>query len=153
LATAPATPAPAAAAADDTAAPPAPAPATTNLVSSGGSIPGRDSGPGRQVPIASIALASVGVAAIGAGAFFSWRVAKTAREVETQRGPVSRAQIDRMLDQGRRAETLQWVSYGAGAAALVASATFFFLDRAVPESSVAAMWLKDGAGASFHTKF
>jgi hypothetical protein len=83
----------------------------------------------RPLRIAAYVAAGTGVAALGAGAVFGWRTRDTARSIEQTPAATSPRTIDRLMDQGRQAETLQWVGYGVGAAALAGSAALFYLSR------------------------
>jgi hypothetical protein len=83
---------------------------------------GSASRPGRSLRIAGIVSGSVGAAAILTGAFFSLRVRSLSNKVE---GASKFNPSDEST--GQRAETLQWVCYGTGAAAVVAGGVLYYL--------------------------
>jgi hypothetical protein len=99
-------------------APPAPAPARH-----------------QALPIAAVALAATGVMGVAGGAFFGWRAHRIEAEIEGQRGLAANEVYQERLDRGRRAERLQWLSYGVGAAALISSAAVYVFTRRPAEGA------------------
>jgi hypothetical protein len=91
--------------------------------------PAADGSALRPLRVASYVAAGLGVAGLGAGAVFGWRTRDRARAVEQTVDPTSPQAFSRLMDQGRQAETLQWVGYGVGGAALLASAALYYFSR------------------------
>jgi hypothetical protein len=97
---------------------------------------------------AVIGLAAAGVAGIAGGAFFGWQERRTQIEVESQQGLVPNAVFQERIERGRRAEVLQWLGYGVGAAALIGSAAVHLFSRPrAAESTVTAAVVASPGGA------
>jgi hypothetical protein len=110
--------------------------------------------PESHVPIASVALAATGVVGVAGGLFFGWRVHDIQSRIEHQSGLAINGVFQDQMDRGRRAETLQWVSYGVGAAALVSSAAVYLLTRPGRDAPVAAVTATPlGAGVVVEGRF
>lgn len=78
-----------------------------------------------------IVTGSIGVAAVGSGVVFSLLTRSTQQQVESDAG-------NRFFDpnkdaRGRLYETLQWVGYGVGAAAIAAGGIMYFFGRGVSQ--------------------
>lgn len=84
-------------------------------------------GPGRYLRIAGIIAGGVGVLAFVGGIYMGLRATSLSDEV-TAAAHATPATFDFSKDaDGHRAETLQWVGYGVGAAALVGGGVMYFL--------------------------
>jgi hypothetical protein len=126
------------------------------------SSPSQPPSPGAGVPpretsghlrMAGVALGAVGVAGIAAGAIFALKVRATNDDLAAERAKESpaAAQYTHLLETGRMARTLQWVSFGVGTAALVAGTTCYLVGRrnADQERIAISPWIAlDGAGAA-----
>lgn len=77
--------------------------------------------PGRGLRIAGIACGAVGVAALGAGVGFALKTQSISSD-EAKNGPTQAQEDDR-----KKYETLGWVSYGVGAAALATGVVLYLL--------------------------
>jgi hypothetical protein len=76
-----------------------------------------------------IVLGVLGLAAVGGGVFSSLQVRSLAGEIDNARlGELDPAKLDSHETKARRYQTLQWVGYGAGAAALVTSIICLTMD-------------------------
>jgi hypothetical protein len=104
--------------------PPSSAPATPTGQAQGVAADG-DGVRARRLRVAGIVTASIGAAAIGGAAFMGWRAQSLSDEVtnDAKKGVFSRSKDD----EGRRAETLQWIGYGIGGAALVGGALLYYV--------------------------
>jgi hypothetical protein len=116
--------------------------------------------PGRGLRYAGLSVGIFGAAALATGAVFSLLVNQTQRDVESQTksGAVDSSAISGKLSDGSRYETLQWVSYGVGAAAAVAGGLLYWMgtssDAPRPSSAqVSPLFMTNGAGASLHMAF
>ena len=89
----------------------------------------RDAGRSRRLRLLGIATGGLGVAAVASGMYFSYQVSRLQGRIEGQRGPVPAADLRRELDRGERYESLQWVGYGVGAAALTGGVLLYLLGR------------------------
>jgi hypothetical protein len=85
---------------------------------------------GRTLRILSAAGAIAGAVALGGGIYYGLKASRLERELE-RRGPPSipSATFDRKWQEGKRAETRQWIAYGAAAIALGESAVLYLLAR------------------------
>jgi hypothetical protein len=76
--------------------------------------------PGRGLRVAGVLVGAVGLASIGAGIVFGAQASSYSDSVQT------RAVFDPSADkQGKRYETLQWVSFGVGGGLLVTGAVLY----------------------------
>jgi hypothetical protein len=114
---------PAAAAPSETAALLAPAAVSSTAAADTAPVPGR------TLRILSIAGAVVGTVALAGGIYYGIQASRLERELERRGPPVSAATFDRKWQQGKRAETRQWIGYGAAAVALGESAVLYLLAR------------------------
>jgi len=85
---------------------------------------------GRNLRWAGIGTAAAGAGAVAVGVIFSLRADAKSSEVGSTR-PFNASDES----AGKQAATLQWVFYGAGAAAIVAGATLYYLGRQ-PQSNL-----------------
>jgi hypothetical protein len=91
---------------------------------------------------------------------FSLLVKQTQREVEdqTKTAGVDSSSIGGKLADGRRYETLQWISYGLGAAATATGCLLYWMGTTLgrPQTgstSVSPLFMANGAGASLQMAF
>jgi hypothetical protein len=84
---------------------------------------------GNAARLATAALAVAGVAALAGGAYYGLRARQIEAEIENQQGVTPNAIYQSRLNRGRQAERLQWIGYGAGAAALAGAAVVFVVSR------------------------
>jgi tetratricopeptide (TPR) repeat protein len=95
--------------------------------------------PGRALRVAGVVLAVAGVAAVGAGAYFGWRMTRTASDLEMSR-TLTPMQFKKQWDDGKQSELLARIGYATGGAALVAAAACYLVGRSAggrPEPRVA----------------
>jgi tetratricopeptide (TPR) repeat protein len=98
---------------------------------------------GRALRIAGIACGAVGVAAIGAGVGFALKTRSISSD-EAKNGPTKAQEDDR-----KKYETLGWISYGVGAAALATGAVLYLLGwPSDPSTTVALLPSANAAGAT-----
>jgi len=116
--------------------------------------------PGRSLRYAGLGVGIFGAAALATGVAFSLLVQQTQKDVEnqTKSGVVDSSTISGKLSDGGRYETLQWISYGVGAAAVVAGGLLYWTGTSsdAPRSSsasVSPLFMTNGAGASLHMAF
>jgi hypothetical protein len=116
--------------------------------------------PGRGLHYAGLGIGIFGVAALATGAVFSLLVQQTQKDVENQTGSgvVYSSSISGRMSDGASYETLQWISYGVGAAAAIAGGLLYWAgtssDAPRPSSaSVSPLFMTNGAGASLHMAF
>jgi hypothetical protein len=88
--------------------PPSPAGATTS--------------PGSGMRIAGIGIGAAGLVSIGAGVYFYTRAASLSNKISTSDSPSASD-----YQSGKTAQTMQWVFYGAGAAALATGSVLCYL--------------------------
>jgi hypothetical protein len=124
------------------------------------SAPLPESKPGSGLRYVGLGVGIFGAAALAAGVAFSLLVQQTQKDVESQTksGVVDSSSISGKLSDGNRYETLQWVSYGVGAAAAVAGGLLYWMGTSsdAPRSSsasVSPLFMTNGAGASLHMAF
>ena len=76
------------------------------------------------IAVAGIGVAAAGVVGIASGVWMSLRVSSLQKRVES-------GDTDPQLrTQGHQAQTLQWVGYGVGAAALIGGGVLYYLGAA-----------------------
>jgi hypothetical protein len=134
------------------------APAATAPVST--QVPAPEPKPGRGLRYAGIGVGIFGAAALATGVVFSLLVQQTQSEVEnqTKNGMVDSSSISGKLADGYRYETLQWISYGVGAAAAIMGSLLYWMGTSSdePRSSsarVSPLFMSNGAGASLQMAF
>jgi hypothetical protein len=102
-----------------------------------------DGGKGRALRTGAIAAAAVGVAGLGAGLVFGLRVHSLDREATlAMRHDPSRDA------SARTAQTLQWVMYGVGAAALMAGGILYYVAGTHERRVALTPWLARGSGGA-----
>jgi tetratricopeptide (TPR) repeat protein len=84
--------------------------------------------------LAGVLTGSAGVLALLGGVTMGLRARSLTNEI-TDDGTMNHTFSQSKYDQGRRAETLQWVGYGVGAAALAGGAVLYLLGGRAPEES------------------
>jgi hypothetical protein len=118
--------------------------------------------PGRGLRQTGIGVGIFGGAALATGIVFTLLVKQTASDVEnqTKNDVVPASVVSGKLADGRRYETLQWVSYGVGAAAVVAGSVLYWMGArstsAEPRVSSTCLFpvlMANGAGAGLHMAF
>ena len=144
------------------AAPPA-APAIATSTSTPTSTLPPPAGPAPGTPsvykwrLAGVLTASVGSLALLGGLTMGLRARSLSSDV-TDDGAMKHTFSQSKYDQGRRAETLQWVGYGVGAAALAGGVVLYLLGGRAPEESAASVTAMPAiapgrAGASVRVRF
>jgi hypothetical protein len=128
----------------------------TNTLST--QAPAPEPKPGRGLRYAGVGVGIFGVAALASGVVFGLLVRQTQNQVEdqTKSGVVDSSAISGKLSDGYRYETLQWISYGVGAAAVVAGSLLYWMGTGSAETSsarVSPMFMTNGAGASLQMAF
>jgi hypothetical protein len=130
----------------------------TNTLST--QAPAPEPKPGRGLRYAGVGVGIFGVAALASGVVFGLLVRQTQSQVEdqTKNGVVDSSAISGKLTDGYRYETLQWISYGVGAAAVVAGSLLYWMGTGSdePKSSsarVSPIFMTNGAGASLQMAF
>jgi hypothetical protein len=117
---------------------------------------------GRGLRYTGVGVGILGVTALATGVVFSVLVRQTQNSVENQTkndvAPLST--IDGKLADGHRYETLQWISYGVGAAAVVAGSVLYWTGATsaaggprMSSTFVAPVFTANGAGANLHMAF
>lgn len=82
----------------------------------------------RALRIAGIATAAVGVAALAGGLVMGLRARSLSDEITADASdPINPTYSRSKYDSGQRAETLQWVGYGVGGAALLGGGLLYYL--------------------------
>jgi hypothetical protein len=134
--------------------------ATAGTIAKDGSGATPDDSNGRALRYAGVGCFIFGGVALASGVVFSLLVNKTKNDVEskTANSGVPSSAISGDLTNGPRYETLQWVSYGVGATAVITGAVlYYFGARQVTSSTSTAMFspiiLNHGAGATVHLSF
>jgi hypothetical protein len=107
----------------------------------------------RRLRVAGVVCASAGVIALGAGVYY-WTRATSLSDAANNATAYSQADYD----QGKRAETMQWIFYSVGAVAVGAGATLYVYGSASPSAtkssvSLAPMVGPGAAGLSAHGAF
>jgi hypothetical protein len=85
--------------------------------------------PGRGLRIAGIAFGAIGVVSVGTAIYYYTRAKSYSDKVSGQTVPNSSD-----LSAGRHAETMQWVFYGAGAAAIATGTLLYVLGWQAPDA-------------------
>lgn len=145
-------------AAKDAAKPPLEA---TPTVSKTGGVAAPEANPGRGLRYAGVGVLVAGGAALAAGVVFSVLVNQTAKNIESQANNpngVNWSEVNGKYSDGRRYETLQWISYGVGAAASIAGGVLYWMATRTVEPQVVAahvfpVFTANGAGAGLHVVF
>jgi hypothetical protein len=109
---------------------------------------------GRGLRIAGIATGSVGAAAVVTGVIFGVMAQSIANEVTAD--SVQHRYDRGKDDRGKLYETLQWVSYGLGAAGLVTGGVLYYFGYRAPASSSVSflpVLLPGGSGAVVQGRF
>lgn len=79
---------------------------------------------------AAIALGVVAVAGVATGVVSTLQVKSLEKEIETARiGQLTGLKLSQQQDKARTFETLQWIGYGVGAAAMAGAVVCLILDR------------------------
>lgn len=142
--------------------PSAPAPATPVPAQAVSTVPASpDSHHGRGLRYTGIAAGVLGGAAMVGGVVFSILVQQTKQDVEnqTKNSVVPASAVSGKLSDGRTYESLQWVCYGVGAAAVLTGALlYYFGARASETTSVSTtqftpLLVAKGAGAGLRVPF
>jgi hypothetical protein len=112
----------------------------------------------KRLRVTGLALGGVGVAALGTGAVFALQVRSTNDDLAAERRKASpeASRYTALQQSGRRAQSLQWVSLGVGAAALAAGATCYLFGRPSKEEARVAIapWLGlQARGADLRVSF
>ncbi len=120
-----------------------------------------DRAAGRRMRIVGIVCGAVGVAAIGGAIAMGLRAQALERDFEARYTKTN--QFDKPLyNQGQRAETLQWITYGVGAVGVGVGALFYYLGTRTSSESVTGaqsmttvtpVLLPSGAGAAARFTF
>jgi hypothetical protein len=118
--------------------------------------------PGRGLRYSGIGLAIFGGAALATGVAFGLLMKRAQSDVEnqTKNDAVPASAVSGKLADGTRYETLQWISYGIGAAALAAGGTLYWLgtsstsaEARVSSTHVFPVFIVNGGGAGLHMAF
>ncbi len=118
--------------------------------------------PERGLRYAGIGVGIFGGAALVTGAVFTLLVKQTASDVENQTKGygVQLSAVSGKLADGRRYETMQWISYGVGAAAVVAGSVLYWMGTTstahktrVTSTYVSPVFMAGGAGAGLNMVF
>jgi hypothetical protein len=106
--------------------------------------------------VASAILAGAGAAAFVTGVYFSLRVRSIQNELEAP-GTITAAEWNNKVQDGKNAETYQWVSYSVAAAALTGSVVMYVMGRPASREnrpvSISAAFGRDGAGGALRFAF
>jgi len=100
-----------------------PSPAVVNLTDPPPAAPTAN----RPLLVLSALTAAAGVTALAGGAFYSLETRRIERQIERQSLPIASDMYQRRTREGQRAQSRQWLGYGAGAAALGTSAVLYLL--------------------------
>ncbi len=132
---------------------------TTVPVASAQAIPLQ---PGRGLRYTGIGVGIFGGAALVTGVVFTLLVKQTASDVanQTKNDVVQASAVSGKLADGRRYETLQWISYGVGAAAVVSGSVLYWIGTTstahktrVTSTYVFPVFMASGAGAGLNMAF
>ena len=102
--------------------------------------------------VVALATAAAAVVPLGGAIYFARQARQIESQIENQAPLVSPADLDRKLQKGKRAETLQWVGFGLGGAMIAGAGTLYLLSRRSPEPSPAQVSigpLGPGGGGAF----
>jgi hypothetical protein len=99
---------------------PTPVVATPPVVEA--SPPAATASPPNNLKVAGIACGAVGLASIGTAIYFSTRVSSLSDSITTSDTPSASD-----YQSGKTAQTMQWVFYGVGAAALATGSVLYYL--------------------------
>jgi tetratricopeptide (TPR) repeat protein len=107
----------------------------------------------RRLRLAAVVCGAVGLASVGIGVYY-WTRARSLSDSANQASVYNRA----VYDDGKRAETMQWIFYGVGAAAVATGAALYWFGWRRPgakESSLALVPLlgPSAAGVAGHGAF
>jgi hypothetical protein len=117
---------------------------------------------GRGLRYAGIGVGILGAAALASGVVFSVLVSQTNNKVESQTKTdvVNWSVVSGEYSDGPRYVTLQWISYGVGAAAVLTGGVLYWLGTSsksakprVASTCVSPLFLAHGAGATLHMAF
>jgi tetratricopeptide (TPR) repeat protein len=100
-----------------------PSPAVVNLTDPPPPAPTAN----RPLLVLSALTAAAGVTALAGGAFYSLETRRIEQQIERQSLPIASEMYQRRTREGQRAQSRQWLGYGAGAAALGTSAVLYLL--------------------------
>jgi hypothetical protein len=116
--------------------------------------------PGQGLRYTGVGVSILGGASLAAGIVFSILIRQTQKSVEnrTANDIVDGAAIKGKDDDGHRYETLQWISYGVGAAAVATGSVLYWLgtrsgNPQMAGTCVSPLFFANGAGASVHMAF
>jgi hypothetical protein len=118
--------------------------------------------PGRGLRYAGIGIGIFGGVCLATGVVFSLLVKQTSNDVEnqTKTDVVVASAVSGKLSDGRRYETLQWISYGVGAAAIAAGSVLYWIgttstptEPRLTSAYVFPVFMANGAGAGLHMAF
>jgi len=112
-------------------------------------------GRSRSTRLAAGMLAAAGVLGVAGGALLGLQAKKIQSEIENQQGIAPNAVHQDRMERGHRYQTLQWVSYGVGAAALAGAAVVLVATRphSTETAAVAVLAHPGGAAVSLHGRF
>lgn len=100
------------------------------------SVPVDEPGRRRSLRIAGLSLGAGGIALVATGLYFGHRARALGDEVTTECASGCDWGVYRhKQDDGQRAQTLQWVGYATGVAALVAGGALYWLGSRAPAAS------------------
>jgi hypothetical protein len=130
---------------------PAPPPAAATAPPAAAPVAGRS----RTTRLAAGVLATAGVLGVAGGVLFGLQTRKIESEIEAQQSIVPNAVHEERMNRGRRYQALQWVSYGAGAAALAGAAVILIATppRSAETAAIAVLARPDGATVSLQGRF
>jgi tetratricopeptide (TPR) repeat protein len=95
----------------------------------------------RRLRVAGVACASAGLLSLGAGVYY-WTRATSLSDSANQATAYNQADYD----QGKRAETMQWIFYGVGAVAVATGATLYVYGTSSPSETKASVSLAPMVG-------
>jgi hypothetical protein len=84
----------------------------------------------RHLRLAGVVCASAGLVSLGAGVYY-WTRATSLSDSANKATAYNQADYD----QGKRAETMQWIFYSVGAVAVVTGATLYLYGRGSPSAN------------------
>jgi hypothetical protein len=135
-------------------------PAAT-VSATGGATEATEPKPGHRLRYAGVSAFVVGGVGLAAGVVFGVLVNKTAKDIESQTNSPSGANwsaVSGKYADGRRYETLQWLSYAVGAAASITGGVLYWLGATSAEPRVSTtrvlpVLIAHGAGAGLDMAF